>query len=114
MGYHKYKNGGGYYYRGRGPGGYYTRQGCYIATCVYGSYDCPEVWILRRFRDSVLARSWLGRRFISAYYAVSSTVVKLFGKKRLFQKFWKKYLDKFVEKLRDRGFRDTPYRDPKI
>lgn len=24
---------------------------CYIATSVYGSYDCPEVWTLRRFRD---------------------------------------------------------------
>lgn len=26
------------------------KAGCYIATCVYGSYDCPQVWILRRFR----------------------------------------------------------------
>ena len=26
--------------------------GCYVATCVYGSYDCPEVWVLRRFRDN--------------------------------------------------------------
>ena len=24
---------------------------CYVATAVYGSYDCPEVWTLRRFRD---------------------------------------------------------------
>ncbi len=23
--------------------------GCYIATAVYGSYDCPPVWTLRRF-----------------------------------------------------------------
>ncbi len=30
------------------------KNGCYIATCVYGSYDCPEVWTLRRFRDDVL------------------------------------------------------------
>ena len=21
-----------------------TKSGCYIATCVYGSYDCPQVW----------------------------------------------------------------------
>ncbi|AZA83149.1 hypothetical protein C1637_19580 [Chryseobacterium lactis] len=26
---------------------------CYIATAVYGSYDCSEVWILRRFRDQI-------------------------------------------------------------
>lgn len=23
------------------------KNGCYIATCVYGSYDCPQVWTLR-------------------------------------------------------------------
>lgn len=38
--------------------------GCYIATAVYGSYDCPEVWTLRRFRDNFLAENWLGRMFI--------------------------------------------------
>ncbi|MDR0918559.1 MAG: hypothetical protein LBM93_04840 [Oscillospiraceae bacterium] len=31
---------------------------CYIATAVYGSYDCPEVWTLRRFRDYILAPKW--------------------------------------------------------
>ena len=29
--------------------------GCYVATAVYGSYDCPEVWTLRRYRDYTLA-----------------------------------------------------------
>lgn len=28
-----------------------SNDGCYIATSVYGSYDCPEVWNLRCFRD---------------------------------------------------------------
>ena len=28
-----------------------NENGCYIATCVYGSYDCPQVLTLRRFRD---------------------------------------------------------------
>lgn len=52
MAYHRYKHGSGSYYRGRSRSGrYYTRKGCYVATCVYGSYDCPEVWTLRRFRD---------------------------------------------------------------
>ena len=23
-----------------------TKKGCYIATAVYGSYDCPQVWTL--------------------------------------------------------------------
>ncbi|MFR9028073.1 MAG: DUF2726 domain-containing protein [Clostridium sp.] len=32
------------------------RRGCYIATAVYGSYDCPQVWVLRRFRDQILEK----------------------------------------------------------
>ena len=54
--------------------------GCYIATAVYGSYDCPQVWTLRRFRDHTLAASWYGRTFLHAYYAVSPTLVKWFGR----------------------------------
>lgn len=41
--------------------------GCYIATCVYGSYDCPQVWTLRRFRDYTLDETWYGRLFIRCY-----------------------------------------------
>ena len=39
-------------------------EGCYIATCVYGSYDCPQVRTLRRFRDEVLKQSAPGRAFV--------------------------------------------------
>ena len=53
--------------------------GCYVATCVYGSYDCPQVWTLRRYRDYTLAETWYGRLFIHTYYAISPTIVKLFG-----------------------------------
>ena len=51
--------------------------GCYVATAVYGSYDCPEVWVLRRYRDFTLAHSWYGRAFIRAYYAISPKLVKV-------------------------------------
>ena len=61
-------------------GGRRKKKGCYIATCVYGSYDCPEVWALRRFRDETLENNRAGRLFISLYYAISPTLVKLFGK----------------------------------
>ncbi len=27
---------------------------CYVAACVYVSYDCPQVWTLRPFRDAGL------------------------------------------------------------
>ena len=28
--------------------------------CIYGSYDCPEVWTLRRYRDKFLSETWYG------------------------------------------------------
>lgn len=43
------------------------KEGCYIATAVYGSYDSPEVLELRKFRDATLRRSALGRCFIRTY-----------------------------------------------
>lgn len=85
--------------------------GCYIATCVYGSYDCPEVWTLRRFRDNALASGVPGRAFIRAYYAISPKLVKWFGKTAWFKKFWKNCLDKMVSSLKSKGFSDAPYTD---
>lgn len=85
--------------------------GCYVATAVYGSYDCPEVWTLRRFRDYTLAESVLGRLFIRIYYAVSPTLVKWFGKTEWFKNLWKPTLDKMVAKLNAKGVEDTPYED---
>ena len=85
--------------------------GCYVATAVYGSYDCPQVWTLRRFRDYKLAATWYGRLFIRAYYAVSPTVVKLFGKTEWFNHFWKARLDKMVATLQEQGYEDIPYND---
>ncbi len=85
--------------------------GCYVATCVYGSYDCPQVWRLRRFRDFTLAQTWYGRAFISTYYAISPIVVKHFGGTQWFRSFFKHILDNFVNKLKLKGYEDTPYND---
>lgn len=85
--------------------------GCYVATAVYGSYDCPEVWTLRRFRDNILAKSFLGRLFIYLYYAVSPTIVKWFGETQWFKNMWKAPLDKMVAELNENGVEDTPYDD---
>lgn len=87
--------------------------GCYIATCVYGSYDCPEVWTLRRFRDNILASTWYGRTFIKIYYSTSPTLVKWFGKTRWFNNLFKPFLDNMVTSLKEKGFSDTPYSDKK-
>lgn len=85
--------------------------GCYVATAVYGSYDCPEVWTLRRFRDYTLDETFVGRAFIKTYYAISPTLVKWFGKTKWFKAMWKPVLDKMVSKLQSKGVESTPYQD---
>ena len=85
--------------------------GCYIATCIYGSYDCPQVWTLRRYRDDTLASTWYGRAFIHTYYAISPTLVKWFGERKWFKDMWKPTLDRMVESLQSKGVESTPYKD---
>lgn len=90
-----------------------SSSGCYVATAVYGSYDCPEVWTLRRFRDYTLAETWYGRAFIKTYYAISPTLVKWFGQTDWFKNLWRKPLDLMVKKLNGQGVKNTPYIDKK-
>lgn len=85
--------------------------GCYVATAVYGSYDCPQVWTLRRYRDYTLAKTWYGRSFIKTYYAISPTLVKWFGHTKWFKKMWQGKLDRLVTKLQATGIESTPYED---
>lgn len=87
------------------------KNGCYVATCVYGSYDCPEVWTLRRFRDNTLAEYFFGRVFITLYYAISPMLVKSLGKNRIITNHWRRFLDKLVTKLNRHGIEDAPYCD---
>jgi len=84
---------------------------CYVATFVYGSYDCPEVWILRRFRDNNLKKSWYGKLFIKIYYTFSPIIVEFFGSKRWFNRIFKYRLDRFIRKLQDKGIDSSPYTD---
>lgn len=85
--------------------------GCYVATAVYGSYDCPQVWTLRRYRDYTLAETWYGRAFIHTYYAISPTIVKWVGHTKWFKKMWKGKLDRMVANLQANGVESTPYED---
>ncbi len=86
-------------------------KGCYIATAVYGSYDCPEVWTLRRYRDYELSSTCFGRLFIKCYYKISPILVKYFGGTVWFNRFWKIVLDKMIINLRKYGFSGERYRD---
>lgn len=87
--------------------------GCYVATAVYGSYNCPEVWTLRRYRDYDLAETWYGRLFIHTYYAISPKLVKWFGHTEWFKNMWRGKLDRMVRHLQDIGYESTPYEDRK-
>ena len=76
--------------------------GCYIATMAYGSYDAPEVKVLRRFRDEVLKKTFLGRVFIANYYAFSPLLVKFVKKTGFAEKFIRRRLDRFVNRLKQK------------
>ncbi|MBR0156619.1 MAG: hypothetical protein IJM20_03750 [Clostridia bacterium] len=89
------------------------KSGCYVATAVYGSYNCPQVWTLRRYRDYGLAQTRRGRAFIKTYYAISPTLVKWFGNTEWFKKMWRGKLDRMVYDLQKKGYEDTPYEDRK-
>lgn len=98
-------------YQGKNHPSSTSKGGCYIATAVYGSYDCPEVWTLRRYRDTYLSTFALGRLFIKIYYFLSPRLIRLCGKNRLFICLWKRKLDKFVSRLREAGYSSDRYYD---
>ncbi|MER3376529.1 MAG: CFI-box-CTERM domain-containing protein [Allomuricauda sp.] len=52
------------------------KEGCYIATKVYGSYTHPQVLELREFRDKQLDNYYLGKKFIESYYKYSPSIAE--------------------------------------
>ena len=88
------------------------KRGCYIATAIYGGYDCPQVRVLRRWRDETLCRGLIGRAFVRIYYALSPALVRRWGRSGPFQRFWRWILDRLVRALNHRGVSDAPYTDP--
>jgi hypothetical protein len=75
------------------------KEGCYIATAVYGSYDAPQVLTLRRFRDDVLAHSVLGRWFIRTYYRLSPPIAERLKDAKMINGWVRSILDRIVSKL---------------
>jgi serine/threonine protein kinase/rRNA-processing protein FCF1 len=84
---------------------------CYVATYVYGTYDCPELWILRRFRDTKLKKSVLGRIFIKAYYWLSPSIIRHFGSFQIFNTIASKFVYKVVSKLKKSHISEEEYFD---
>lgn len=56
--------------------------GCFVATVCCGSPNHREVIILKEFRDRILSRSKLGRRFISSYYSWGPALAARLGTSR--------------------------------
>ena len=56
--------------------------GCFIATCIYGSYSAPEVKILRNFRDQALLKNHAGQFLVNLYYAISPKIVTFIDNKQ--------------------------------
>lgn len=83
------------------PGGQQQTSGggCYIATAVYGSYDAPEVLVLRHFRDTSLARTAIGRAGIRFYYAVSPAIARRLGRNQPLSDFSRRVLNRLVRRL---------------
>ncbi|TNC19780.1 hypothetical protein FHE66_02745 [Georgenia sp. 311] len=86
--------------------------GCYLATAVYGSYDCEPLWTLRRYRDEGLAKTAAGRAFIHCYYATSPAFVRTLGRVHAVQAPIRALLNIWVSRLEARGYASQPYADP--
>jgi hypothetical protein len=73
--------------------------GCYIATMAYGSYEHPQVLILRKFRDDVLHSSFIGKLFVKVYYSVSPKFVIVLKDQITINRIIRKILDKLIENI---------------
>lgn len=77
--------------------------GCYIATVCYGSELAPEVLTLKVYRDEILSKSFFGKTFIKAYYAVSPSLARQLQNKNRINNFLRKnILNKIVDKINKR------------
>lgn len=77
------------------------KEGCYVATMVYGDYNHPNVLELRNFRDNSLRKSILGNEFIKVYYRLSPIFVQIFENNKSLNRIVKGILDKLVKKLKN-------------
>lgn len=78
-----------------------TSAGCFIATAIYGSYDSPEVLILRSFRDNFLNKSIFGRLFIKYYYFISPPISHWLKSQEKIKNFMKFLFDKIIIVIKD-------------
>lgn len=73
--------------------------GCYIATMAYGSYEHPQVIVLRKFRDNVLLNYFIGKLFVEFYYFTSPKMVLVLKNQITLNTIIRKILDKFIDRI---------------
>lgn len=56
---------------------------CFIATACSGSYDHPDVLILRQLRDDYLLKRDWGRRFVQTYYHRSPPIADFISQRKM-------------------------------
>ena len=73
---------------------YYKKNGgqesggfCFVATAAYGSYDHPAVKLLRKFRDRILMKTAMGRKFVMLYYDISPPLAKFISQSDFLRDF---------------------------
>lgn len=65
-----------YQFQAQTINGLLTKSKCFIATAAYQDGDAGPVVMLRRFRDRILSRHELGKRFIENYYRYSPALAE--------------------------------------
>ena len=63
---------------------------------VYGSYDAPEVLVLRKFRDKVLMKSNWGKMAVKTYYKYSPKFVELTKDINIIHTIFRNIIDGFI------------------
>ena len=72
---------------------------CFIATAVYGDAECWQVRELRDFRDKNLMNSYLGNKFVKAYYVISPSISEWLKNKAVVSKIVKHGLNILVHSI---------------
>ena len=78
------------------------KNGCFIATATYDSYNSPEVLFLRKWRDDILLKSTTGRLLIKFYYKISPHIAKIIKKSLFLKNTSRLFLNIFIKIIKNK------------
>lgn len=70
----------------------FSQSDCFIATSIYGSHTHPSVIILKKYRDDILIRNYIGKLIIKIYYFFGPILAKKISANIQTSNILKKYL----------------------